>query len=281
MPMNVRESLKYEEDYYPICREERNIAAILYHALLLPGNLTKFLGLIGSEHSDNCEEASIYFEYAYLRDLWKETFPTKGVNQQDLKGNNEKARKLILNALNLSEKRPDLLEMEVCKFNRYFGAAPRPSRNYIQMPATWSIKRMDEGIVGCSFLDICKFKWAFNIKPDVVIHTSKVEAVCVETKVESRESSYPSNSDKKIFLERLERGGMKPVKEYKQTDIQKHLFEELLGMKAQIVLLQKSSPTDPPETSIPLTWDKVFGEMDMDSAPKFIKCWVECIRNRR
>ena len=252
MPMNVREFLKYEEDYYPICREERNIAAILYHALLLPGNLTKFLGLI--EHSDSCEEASIYFEYAYLRDLWKETFPTKGVNQQDL--NNEKARKLILNALNLSEKRPDLLEMEVCKFNRYFGAAPRPSRNYIQMPATWSIKRMDEGIVGCSFLDICKFKWAFNIKPDVVIHTSKVEAVCVETKVESRESSYPSNSDKKIFLERLERGGMKPVKEYKQTDIQKHLFEELLGMKAQIVLLQKSSPTDPPETSIPLTWDK-------------------------
>ena len=278
MPMNVREFLKYEEDYYPICREERNIAAILYHALLLPGNLTKFLGLI--EHSDSCEEASIYFEYAYLRDLWKETFPTKGVNQQDLKGNNEKARKLILNALNLSEKRPDLLEMEVCDFNNYFGATPRPpSEDHIQMPATWSIKSMDKGIVGCSFLDICKFKWAFNIRPDIVIHTGKTTAVCVEAKFVSGESSYPSNSDKEEFQGRLKHGGVEQGIKYKQTDIQKHLFEELLGMKAQIVLLQKSSPTDPPETSIPLTWDKVFGEMDMDSAPEFIKCWVKGIRN--
>ena len=258
MPMNVRECLKYEEDYYPICREERNIAAILYHALLLPGNLTKFLGLI--EHSDSCEEASIYFEYAYLRDLW---------NKQ---ADNDRKKKLILKALN-PQNTCDLYKMETPCFNKYFGAS-NPSKNTIQSPSRWSIKCMDENINGDFFLDVCKFKWAFNIKPDIVIHTGKTTAVCVEAKFESRESSYS-------FGEDIKRLGRVEPKRYKQTDIQKHLFEELLGMKAQIVLLQKSSPTDPPETSIPLTWDKVFGEMDMDSAPKFIKCWVECIRNRR
>ena len=39
MAPSVQEFFKFEDDYYKICREERNIAAMLYHALLLPDNL--------------------------------------------------------------------------------------------------------------------------------------------------------------------------------------------------------------------------------------------------
>ena len=100
MSINVREFLEWEGDYYPICREERNIVSIFYHALLLPGNLTKFLNLICIKRPESCEEVSIYFDYAYLRDVWKQHFPTKGVNQPNLCRNNERARKLMLSALN-------------------------------------------------------------------------------------------------------------------------------------------------------------------------------------
>ena len=50
-----------------------------------------------------------------------------------------------------------------------------------------NIKNNDE------FEAVCKFKWAFNIKPDIVIHTSLESAVCIEAKLESDESTYPKN----------------------------------------------------------------------------------------
>ena len=259
MPMDVRKSLKYEDDYYPICREERNIAAILYHALLLPGNLTKFLGLIGSEHSDNCEEASIYFEYAYLRDLW---------NKQ---ADNDIKKNLILEALNPQNK-CDLYAMKTPCFNKYFGAS-NPSENTIQSPSGWSIRCMDENINGDFFLDACKFKWAFNIKPDIVIHTGKTTAVCVEAKFESRESNYPSNGkDKETFQERQQKRGS-----VKQTEVQEYMFKELLGMKTDFVLLAKTKGSQS-KTHRTLTWCEVFCNMDIDKCPKFVRDWVEHIK---
>jgi hypothetical protein len=44
--MNIRQYLDWNGSYAPINREERNLAAILYHVLLLEDNLTRFLALI-------------------------------------------------------------------------------------------------------------------------------------------------------------------------------------------------------------------------------------------
>ena len=258
MAPSVQEFFKFEDDYYKICREERNIAAMLYHVLLLPDNLEKFLEKFDCKHIDGCEEAPIYLEFAYLRDRWHRI------------DDNGCKKHLILEFLNPPNKR-GLYKMDEKSFNQYFGG-PKNSKA-IAFPGRWSIPSMNECIRGDFFLDVCKFKWAFNIKPDIVIHTGKETAVCVEAKFDSSESKYPSSNQKKEFERRLGRN-----ESYRQTEIQKYMFEKLLGMKTLFVLLQKDPPKSPPERDDPLTritWAEVFGKMNLDSTPKFIKYWVE------
>lgn len=129
------------------------------------------------------------------------------------------------------------------------------------------------------FLDVCIFKWAFNIKPDIVIHIDTQTAVCVEAKFESKESKYPtSKSDKEEFKKRL---GSVEYYRYRQTEIQKYMFEKVLGMEnTKFVFLTKEERRKTETTEgYNLTWDKVFGAMNLDSAPKFIRCWIEHIKN--
>ena len=261
MAPSVQELLICKEEYYKFCREERNIAAIFYHTLLLPSNLRKFLELIDEcEHLDSCENASIYFEYAYLRDLWKKKFPNYSTNleEEKVKQNNRKAKKLILRFLNLPNGK-DLLEKSVSDFNSYFGAMPT-SKNYIQMPSRWSAKHYKKNINDdCLFKQVCMLKWAFNAKPDIVIDFDGDAAVCVEAKWESKVASYSEESQSGKKLTR------------KQTDIQKYMFDRVLGRKTKFVLLEKKPQKDPPETHEVHTWSKVFSKMDISECPKFVR----------
>ena len=118
------------------------------------------------------DQVSIYFEYAYLRDLWYERVK-----------DNQVARDLILELLD-PPNRDELSGMSVLDFNTYFGAVPRASSEYIQSPGNWRIQRYRETITDDSFFwKTCRFKWGFNAKPDIVIHTSNDTAVCVEAEV--------------------------------------------------------------------------------------------------
>jgi hypothetical protein len=67
--MTIREIAGHQPDYFNINREERNHAAILFSALCRPENVRAFMRLIGVEAAIG-PEFGIYFEYAYLRDLW-------------------------------------------------------------------------------------------------------------------------------------------------------------------------------------------------------------------
>ena len=133
---------------------------------------------------------------------------------------------------------------------------------------------MHEHIKDDFFLDVYKFRCAFNVQPDIVIHINKQAAVCVEAKFESKESKYPtSKSDKEQFKKRL---GY--VRYYRQTEIQKYMFENVLGMEnTEFVLLAKKKPpeTKTPEGYKPLTWAQVFDEMKLNSDLEFVKCWVD------
>ena len=86
--MNIREYLDCKSSYSAINREERNLAAILYHALLLEGNLSRFLALVECPYMVDKSEMAIFLEYAYPRDLWSQI------------GDNETKRGLILTLLN-------------------------------------------------------------------------------------------------------------------------------------------------------------------------------------
>lgn len=73
--------------------------------------------------------------------------------------------------------------MSVVELNEFFGAVPVASREYIQMPGKWSIERFAPHILDDdAFLRTCRFKWAFDAKPDIVIHTTHDAALRVEAK---------------------------------------------------------------------------------------------------
>jgi hypothetical protein len=256
--MNIREYLKWDGGYSAINREERNLTAILYHALLLEDNLSRFLALIHCPYVVNESEMGIFLEYAYLRDLWSQ------IEDNDTK------RGLIL-ALLKPANAGELHQMSISEFNKHFGAVPKPSTTYIQSPGLWSLSRFDRTIEDQDeLLRVCMFKWAFNAKPDIVIHTSKEQAFCIEAKLESSESQYPqATADKRIFRSR----GLSYVK---QTILQKYLMEQLLGIETQFVLLVQK-PGEASGTHQLLRWEDAFKSLDMSGVPRFVHEMIQAV----
>ena len=250
--MNIRDYLNWTDGYTAINREERNLAAVLYHVLLLEDNLTRFLALIECPFDVvEPEEIAIFLEYAYPRDLWSQ-----------IKDNDTK-RGLILEILRPSNM-DALLEMSAFDFNKHFGAVPRPSVKFVQSPGLWSVPRFDRTIKDDDeFLKTCMFKWSFNAKPDIVIHTSGEEAICIEAKLKSSEGQYPqSGSEKRIF-------GSRGLEYVKQTSLQRYLMEDLLGIKTQFVFLVQK-PGEASDTHELLLWKDVFRSLDMNGLPRFM-----------
>lgn len=254
---NIREFLGHHTGYHTINREERNLAAILYHVLLQGNNLITFLETISCDCIVEPEQMGIYFEYAYLRDLW---FNIK---------ENEIKRQIIYKFLkpnNLA----DLKRYSTMEFNTYFGAVPKPSEKYIQSPSNWSISKYKETIDDKEeFLKVSRFKWAFNAKPDIVIHSSHDTAICIECKVESGEGKYPQDHDE---AEEFRRRGLDRVT---QTSIQEYIMK-LLGISTKhIYLVQKEGATSNTHTT--LCWKQAFSNLNVDDCPIFIKQWIERI----
>ena len=265
MCQNFREIAGVSENYSKFNREERNRAAIFYHLLLKKGNINKFLRFIDCEDKIKCEEFGIYFEYAYLRDLWKK-----------LGNNNKKKFELIKSFLNIPM--PGCRVNNYEAFNEYFGATPKASKTDIQSPGRWSMTgtadvegfSSNKKIKEEDFEKVCKFKWAFNIKPDIVIHTSLDSAVCIETKLESGEGSYPQNKNEKKIFNDVKR----ELNYIKQTEMQKYLMKKLLGIKTSFVLLVKENVKPPPDYIVK-TWTDLFAKLDTNDSLPFMKDMME------
>jgi len=262
MNINLRKQIGFDTGYHEINREERNLAAIFYHSLLLKNNLNKFINFIKCDFLIVENEMGIYFEYAFIRDLWSSI---KNENENE----NEFKRRLILDFLKPNNR--DYLEkISILKFNTHFGAVPKPSDKYIQSPGNWSIQCFNKNIKDNNeFLKVCKFKWAFNAKPDIVIHTSNDKAICIEAKYESKEGKYPSKStEKKIFRKR-------DIPLVGQLSIQKKIME-LLGIETKFIYLVQKTTSDhyKKNNTLVVTWKEVFDKLNLDNCPNFIKSWV-------
>ncbi|MBN2271027.1 MAG: hypothetical protein JXN61_10455 [Sedimentisphaerales bacterium] len=251
MGMNMREYAGIVENYSCFNREERNFAAVLYYLLLKPGNMERFLELIDKNIQIVQEQFGVYVEYSYLRDLWNK-----------LQGNDQK-RGLIKSFLTLKCDQ-GVFEKSIVEFNRFFGAVPKASEHDIQSPGTWSLPSFAEHISdNDDLLNVCKFKWSFKAKPDIVIHTSKDSAICIEAKSESGEGSYPAKSEEKRIFE--QRG----IRRIGQTELQKYFMEDLLGVRTHFVfLIKKGKPSS--ESHKIVTWKKVFDCLDVSDSPLYI-----------
>lgn len=254
--MNIREIAKNSSNYYEINREERNYAAILFAALCKEQNISQFLALLGFDY-EKSDDFGIYFEYSYLRDLWWR------ICDEDVK------KTIISSNLELAGIN-DILSLSNIEINKKFGVAGPLSTEYVQFPGRWSISKYNSNFSDNEeFLKVCKFKWSFNIKPDIVIHLNKNRAICIEAKYQSGEGFYPnSEKDKSIFTSR----GLKYVG---QMELQKYMMEELLGIDTDFVfLVAKKSSSNSHKV---VTWSQAFEALDLSAMPLFAQAMAKNI----
>jgi len=157
----------------------------------------------------------------------------------------------------------------ILEFNTFFGAVPKASRKFIQSPGNWSIGRFKEHISDkYEFFKVCMFKWSFNAKPDLVIHTSHNTAVCIEAKFMSGEGHYPTTPSEKEEFKRRNLPYMH------QTKLQEYMMEELLGIKTQYIYLVKKPPSKPKDCTV-LLWKEAFACLKTEKCPPFVKKWIK------
>jgi len=256
---NIRQIAKLNPRYSEIVREERNYAAVLYHALMDRDNLRTFLSQIGITDGVT-EDFGVYFEYSMLRDLWNQ------IDDNAIDANAVK-RDIIRGFLRM-DGIADILQKDVYEINRFFGVAGNPSRDCIQYPGRWAMAKYDPNIPDTDnegFLRTCRFKWAFNIKPDLVIHLSKDRAVCIEAKYESGEGSYPGSEREKAIFKRRGLPGVG------QLDIQRYMMTELLGIQTDFVYLVFDGSTPPQNGVLTITWREAFLHINTSGYASFLR----------
>lgn len=222
---NLRE-LAENKSYFEINREERNFAALFYHLLLQRDNLEIFINKIkafGEESilEDCKKEYAVYYEYAFIRDLWSSLDESM----------NMKKRGYILNFLGVSvEEYPDLFDnSKIAYFNAFFGASRAMSKKIIVSPANWSSSAFNKNMSKELFAKACELKWCFNAKPDIVIHTSKNSAICIEAKLESGQGNYKASANGLFH-------------QCGQLEIQRKLMSEILGLNCEYLIITKNKP---------------------------------------
>jgi len=261
--MNIREIGGTDPAYWSICREERNYAAILFAALCMPGNAKIFLDLCGVKDPID-DEFGIYFEYAYLRDYWN------GLMDESDEKLNELKKRIISESLDIPAVSKILKQTDLSTTNMELGVSGIASKKFIQSPGRWTVKGLDNKFSdNDQFLKLCKFKWAFNIKPDIVIHLSKSRAICIEAKHESGEGQYPSSKEEKAIFSRR---GLKSVG---QLELQQYLMNELLGIQTDFVfIVSKMEQTQQHKV---MHWGDVFAEMNLEGMPLFARNMAKAI----
>ena len=259
--MNIRQIARFKKPYSQINREERNYAAILYSALLMKDNLHKFIAIIKSPLKTINNDFGVYFEYAFLRDIW---YDIKGEEANDIKRNIVKEKLPISNIA-------EIHKLDPFEFNKYFGVVGKPSKDHIQFPGNWSIRKYQENIINDDdFVKICRFKWSFNIKPDIVVHLNKDEAICIEAKHESGEGYYPSNNLEKNIFYKKNNGEL-----VRQTELQRYMMEELLGIRTHFIFIV--SKNNKSETHTTFHWNDILKEMDTSMFPLYALDMVQRI----
>lgn len=257
--MNIREIAGLSPNYSKISREERNYAAILFAALCFPDNSQRFLAKCGFNEKIN-SDFGIYFEYAYLRDLWSK------IKDEEIK------KKIIRDKLKI-DNIGNILNLPLKEINKRFGVGGEPSSDFLQYPGKWSIIKYNNNFPdNDDFIKICKFKWSFNIKPDIVIHLDKNHAICIEAKYESSEGFYPGTDvEKKIFKDR-------GISYIGQMELQKYMMQELLGIKTDFMFLVFNKETS--TTHKVISWAEAFDFLEIDQMPKFTKDMINNISKK-
>lgn len=236
-------------------REERNAVATLYAALLTPGNLQVFAELLNWRGLGDPSEAEIFVEWSFTRDLWK-------------RHQGPEARRAAVLETLAPGNREYLATCSIAEFNAFFGASPKASAKQIQYPGRWSVAKLDEAVLDNEeFRRTCVYKWSFNVKPDLVVHGSAGDLLCIEAKWEGGGSSYPSAAEERQAFVRRQ------LKTATQFEVQQHLVGELLGFRGDFRYLVRQATTQTTGFDT-VTWKEALGRMDVSRLPPFVRRWI-------
>ncbi len=265
--------LRSERRYYQFVREERLFCAALAHLLMQRGpNLDAFLRLMNAKLAADSklpiadlESAEIYVEFAFLRDYWN-----------SLERDNSAKRRLIFDLLSrvdgLRRYHSDPFPSAVAEFNGTFmGARGNKARNDIANPGQWSVTSLFErfGAQPDEFRDFCRFKWSFNIKPDIVVLLPGSKPLCIEAKLESKEGRYPTNSKE---CNAFDAAFGKEQGRVAQIELQQFMFRVLLNDPCQSLFIGAA----PEVSDVPfLAWREVFSELDLTSSIGYVRRLIE------
>jgi len=244
----IQDKLGFHWPYSSILQDRCNYAAMLYAALSHSQNAGRFLSFCDVPVTKDAD-VRYYFEYAFLRDLWNTEL------------DNEKLRSALRSFLKVGEIET-IVAKPIHELNGLFIESKSPSEKWVQSPGRWSVTKIDTVFPkNGDLLAACKFKWAFNIKPDIVFEIDRDRAICIEIKYESGEGQYPTNpKEKEIFRRR----GIPYVG---QTEVQKYMMEELLGMKTEFRFLVSKKATS--STHKVIDWKETLAALDLSGLPAF------------
>ena len=278
-----------DRPFYTFLREERQFSFLLAFLLMQKGDaLTRFLDLTRSQTggalpvptSVQLHNAEVYVEYAYLRDRWDSFLKIDGITGVVAPGARHEAnlhKRAFIETL--FRRVPSLVSLAAIvkpdresEFNEYFmGKAGARITRDIASPALWSVAALcaNFGTDPEVFRDLCKLKWSFRIKPDLVIDIPGFPPICVEAKLASGEGSYPRGKEALIFDEVFG----KHLRRLGQFDLQKFMFATLLDRPCFPVVVQKLYPTTQIADPV-LIWGEVLSDLvqagGLDAAIPFV-----------
>lgn len=253
--------------------------ALLAHLFLQKGNnLATFIELVDAKLPTparltvtGLEHAELYLEFAYLRDYWNGLGRDNGAKRDFIFG-------LLSQVDSLAYHQSADFPKTIPEFNeRFMGSHGRAIRDDIVYPGQWSVAALDKQFdqrqqESIKFRDLCRFKWAFNIKPDLVLLIPGSTPLCIEAKLESKEGWYPaSDSEAQIFDRRFD-----PQKgRVRQIELQGFMFEKLLRSPCQQVLIcrdkkEYQGKQEYKDVAI-LCWLEVFDKLDKTGSLPFVE----------
>jgi hypothetical protein len=269
--LRPRDPISRETPFYRFVREERLFCTILVHLLLQQGrNLKEFLELANSQlhgspiDTAHLEKAEVYMEFTRLRDHWS-----------SLGRDNDAKRELILDLLERADgliRHLDAAPRGIAEFNQFFmGSRGGRILKDIAYPGSWSISTLGEKFGGKKevFREFCRFKWAFNIKPDIVVVVPGSGPLCIEAKLESKEGQYPASPPERAIFDRVFGRGQGRVQ---QVELQRFMFEQLLATPCHLLTIGRrpvGRVADSSRTPF-VAWAQVFQALDIAASIPYV-----------
>jgi hypothetical protein len=266
--------------FHRTVREERLFCAVLFHLLLSSRpNLQTFVDEINGQLpperalGDIGDDAGIYVEFTFLRDSWNAIGGGAGPEKEAV--NAEKRARIFdifRRSAILAHLTADSLPAAPGAFNQMFmGTRGTLAKSDIVYPGQWSVEALADsfGTDPEVYRELCRIKWSFNIKPDLVVLAPDERAICVEAKLESGQGTYPASKKDCDIFDRVVSGTKDPGR-VRQVELQQFMFETLLAMPCQPVVVGRTQFQKDP--GIPfLTWEGLFSRLDRSHSLPFVE----------